>query len=86
MFEPFKETSAMNKSFYIYNKHTQVEDTIKNLEEKDPLIKVFKKHKILMQEKKFNWIHEADIENLNFPHIKIFLKNFLICFSRDTDK
>lgn len=39
-----------------------------------------------MEEEKFNWIHEADIENLNFPQIKSFLKNFLINFSRETDK
>ena len=39
-----------------------------------------------MKQNKFDWIHEADIENLKFPEIKKFLKNFLIYFNRDTDK
>lgn len=39
-----------------------------------------------MRENKFNWIHEAEIENLNFQDIKTFLQNFLIIFNRDTDK
>jgi len=47
---------------------------------------VFFKHRDLMRESKFDWIHEADIEKLNFQEIKKFLKNFLIYFNKDTDK
>lgn len=39
-----------------------------------------------MEEKKFDWIHEAEIGNLNFSEIKSFLKNFELYFNRDTDK
>lgn len=39
-----------------------------------------------MEENKFDWIHESDIEKLNFNNIKSFLKNFELYFNRDTDK
>jgi hypothetical protein len=86
MFEPFKKSPENNKAMYVYNKHKQMNEILKDLSAQDPLIKVFEKHKVLMEEKKFNWIHEAEIEKLNFVNIKTFLKNFLACFSRDTDK
>jgi hypothetical protein len=41
MFEPFKKSIDINKASYIYNKHKLIEETIKDLPDKDPLIKVF---------------------------------------------
>lgn len=66
MFEPFKKTSEINKAIYIHNKNQQIKEILQDLPSHDPLIKVFQKHEELMKQNKFNWIHEADIENLNF--------------------
>ena len=86
MFEQFKTHIDINKSSYIFKKSQIIKEMTKDLKNNEPIIEVFLKHRDLMREQKFDWIHEAEIEKLNFNMIKKFLKNFLTYFNRDTDK
>lgn len=86
MFEPLRNIIENKKADYIHKKRQVLLEIESNLEEREPLVKVFLKHEKLMEEEKFDWIHEAQIEKLNFNEIKSFLKDFLIFFNRDTDK
>ena len=86
MFDQLNHIVEEKKSLYISKKEKILSENVQKILDEDERIQVFKRHRVLMENGEFDWMHEAETDQLNFNSIKEFLKNFHLLFNKEIDK